>query len=179
MGVKPILAALFLLMLAVPAWGQDLDKGKRAYNRGDFAAALRQFEPLADQGNSVAQFHLGGMYGTGRGVYQSYVEAANWFRKAANQGNAPAQTLLGLLYSHGMGVPANDVEAVKWLNLAAANGHTDATELRDEIAQAMAPAQIAEAQELAREWQKAFEKRKSRSGGWPNPPMLFQLLAGR
>ena len=39
-----------------------------------------------------------------------------------------------------------------WLNLAAAAGAKDMRELRDKIALLMTPAQIAEAQKLAREW---------------------------
>jgi uncharacterized protein len=39
-----------------------------------------------------------------------------------------------------------------WFNLAAATGSKFATEARDDIAARMTPAQIAEAQKLAREW---------------------------
>ena len=47
-----IKAALFTLVLAVaaPVAAQDFDVGLEAYNRGDFAAALREFQPLAEQG---------------------------------------------------------------------------------------------------------------------------------
>ena len=39
-----------------------------------------------------------------------------------------------------------------WYNLAAANGGNKGAELRDGLAKRMTPAQIAEAQKLAREW---------------------------
>jgi hypothetical protein len=39
-----------------------------------------------------------------------------------------------------------------WYSLAATNGDKPAAELRDTIANQMTPAQIAEAQKLAREW---------------------------
>jgi hypothetical protein len=39
-----------------------------------------------------------------------------------------------------------------WFNLAAASGNKDASENRDIAAARMSPAQIAEAQRLAREW---------------------------
>jgi hypothetical protein len=39
-----------------------------------------------------------------------------------------------------------------WLNLAAAQGYQQALTKRADIAKLMAPAQIAEAQRLAREW---------------------------
>ena len=50
------------------------------------------------------------------------------------------------------GVPKNFVQAYKWYSLAATNGDKPAAELRDALAKQMTPAQIAEAQKLAREW---------------------------
>ncbi len=37
MGIKRILAALLLLTLAAPAWGQDGHKGLEAYDQRDYA----------------------------------------------------------------------------------------------------------------------------------------------
>ena len=59
---------------------------------------------------------------------------------------------LGLMHSQRRGVPKDDVLAYVWLNLAAASGYKDAAKSRDIVATKMAPAQIAEAQKLAREW---------------------------
>ncbi len=50
--MKPLLALLIFVMLAAPAWAQDLDKGKAAFDRGNYAAALREWRTLAEQGNS-------------------------------------------------------------------------------------------------------------------------------
>jgi len=76
----------------------------------------------------------------------------------AAQGNAKAQYVLGLIYAKGRGMPQDYVRAYMWLNLAAAhltnNARMDgATEDRDEVAQRMTPAQIAEAQRLAQQCQ--------------------------
>ena len=65
---------------------------------------------------------------------------------------AVAQFSLGVMYSKGRGVPQDYVQAHMWVNLAAAQGIEDARELRDILAELMTPAQIAEAQRLAREW---------------------------
>ena len=46
----------------------DFQKGLTAYDRGDYATALREWKPLAEQGNASAQFNLGVMYDKGRGV---------------------------------------------------------------------------------------------------------------
>jgi uncharacterized protein len=70
-----------------------------AYNRGEYATALRQFRPLAEQGNVLAQYSLGLMYSKGQGVTQNYAEAAKWYRKAADQGDDEAQYELGRLYN--------------------------------------------------------------------------------
>ena len=56
------------------------------------------------------------------------------------------------MYDDGQGVPHDIVQAYKLYSLAATNGDKPAAELRDTIANQMTPAQIAEAQKLAREW---------------------------
>ena len=53
MSMRCFFAALLLLMLAAPAWGQDFEKGLRAYEKRDYVTALRELRPLAEQGNSV------------------------------------------------------------------------------------------------------------------------------
>ena len=50
-------------------------------------------------------------------------------------------------------MPQDYVRAHMWFNLSAAQGNQDAAKNRDNIAKRMTPAQIAEAQKLAREWQ--------------------------
>jgi hypothetical protein len=78
---------------------------------------------------------------------------------AAEQGSARGQASLGILYEGGWGVTQDLVEAHKWLNLAAAGLSREddlrdiVVEARDRVAQRMTPAQIAEAQRLAREWE--------------------------
>ena len=50
------------LVLAVPAAGQDFDKGLEAAQSGDYATALREWRPLADAGYASAQNNVGLMY---------------------------------------------------------------------------------------------------------------------
>ena len=115
--LKRSLLALALILPTV-AWA-DFQAGLDAYNRGDFAEAYKQFLPLAEQGDAVAQLNLGFMYENGRGVPQDYGEAIRWYRQAAAQGYASAQYNLGLMYAYGIGVPQDDVRAYAWFNLAA------------------------------------------------------------
>jgi uncharacterized protein len=99
-----------------------LDDGFEAYQRGDYATALRLFRPLAEHGNPFAQFSLGVMYRKGQGVARDLRGAANWYRVAAEQGDALAQFSLGLMYYGGEGVTQDHREAVKWFRLAAEQG---------------------------------------------------------
>ncbi len=71
---------------------------------------------------------------------------------AAQTGAADALFELGMLYATGLDVDADLVVAHKWFNLAAMRGNGAALARRKEIALEMSPAQIAEAQKLAREW---------------------------
>jgi hypothetical protein len=79
------------------SWSADFQKGYTAYKSGDYATALREWEPLAKQGNAFAQYNLGLMYDKGRGVPQDYKTAVKWYRLAAEQGNAVAQERYGEL----------------------------------------------------------------------------------
>ncbi len=124
---RTICLTLALLLGSVgTGCGPDFDKGVAAYESGDFATALGEFRPLAEQGDADAQYNLGVMYEKGRGVPQDYKIALKWFTLAAEQGFAFAQTNLGNAYANGRGVPQNDKTAVKWYTLAAEQGHADA-----------------------------------------------------
>ncbi len=147
-----LIAALyagFTLGPTAPAWA-GVDEGVAAFMRGDYATAFREWRPLAEQGNASAQNNLGGMYGQGLGVTQDYVQALQWYRKAAEQGDAHAQYNLGSMYRDGQGVPQDYVQAYMWFKLAASR--LPPGEDRDIVAMRMTPAQISEAQKLAREW---------------------------
>ena len=114
-----------LLFSAGSAWA-DFDDGLAAFERGDYATALREWLPLAEPGDVSAQYFLGVMYSFGRGVPQNDAEAVKWYRKAAEQGVVPAQYNLGVAYDEGYGVPQNDAEAVKWYRKAAEQGFAQA-----------------------------------------------------
>jgi hypothetical protein len=125
----------------------------------DEAQALKWFRSAAERGDAVAQFNLGVMYSEGQGVPQDHAKAAKFYRLSADQGNPQAQYNLGLWYAEGDGGAPDHVAAHMWFNLAAAHfpasdnrGHSAAISSRDAVALQMTPAQIAEAQRLAREW---------------------------
>lgn len=148
---KAALAAACLAVSA-PAVAGPFEDGVAAYNRADYAAALRLWRPLAAQGLADAQYNLGLLYAKGQGVPQDYAEALKWWRLAQAQGYAGAQYNLGVMFANGQGVPQEYVLAHMLFNLAAAQGYADAAKRRDLVAARMTPAQIAEAQRLARDW---------------------------
>ncbi len=146
----PIALVLSTICLAVAACADDqVDM---------YASALRELRPLAEQGDATSQYNLGVLYANGQGVPKDYVQARQWYEQAATQDLALAQYNLGGLYAEGHGVPQDYVQALMWHSLAAANGHKDAATIRDAIATEMIPAQIAEAQELVREWTQNAEQ---------------------
>ncbi len=122
-------------------------------DKGDYATALKEWRPLAEQGDAEAQCNLGYMYKGGKGVPQDDAEAARWYRLAAVQGLDRAQFNLGIMYATGRGVQQDYVQAYLWFSLAAAQGHGSAQKFRDNVlAEDMTPAQVADAERLAREW---------------------------
>jgi uncharacterized protein len=84
--ILPVL--LFTLLVGTPAFSADFQKGLTAAKRGDFATALREWKPLAEQGDASAQQKMGWIYAHGRGVPKDYKTAVKWFRLAAKQGDA-------------------------------------------------------------------------------------------
>ena len=122
-GNAAFLTALLIVCPVVQALAADFQTGLEAYERGDLAAALREWRPLAEQGDAEAQYMLGLMYNDGMGVPKDDAEAANWYRKAAEQGDAGAQYNLGMMYAHGEGVSKDPVEATLWLRKAAEQRH--------------------------------------------------------
>ena len=83
----PVLMGFTLLLLSPTiGWSADFQKGLDADKRGDYATALREFEPLAEQGLALAQYTLGLMYAVGKGVLKDYVYAHMWGNIAASKG---------------------------------------------------------------------------------------------
>jgi TPR repeat protein len=124
MKLSAVLVALWLVPSVTLA--QDFDAGLRAAQAGDFETALKEWRPLAEQGNAGAQVNLGKMYAEGLGIPQDYAEAVKWYRLAAEQGISQAQKNLGARYDNGEGVPQDYAEAAKWYRLAAEQGNAAA-----------------------------------------------------
>ena len=89
--VVGLFLSIFLSIGAMgSAWAQDFQKGVEAAQEGDFATALGEWRPLAEQGDAPAQTALGFMYDKGEGVPQDKVMAHMWFNLASSYGSQQA-----------------------------------------------------------------------------------------
>ncbi len=120
-----LIALCAALLTAGPLWsGQE--EGIAAYNKKDYATAMKEFRPLAEAGDTQAQLLMGLMYDNGLGGQRDSALAFHWYQQAAEQGVARAQFNLGQLYEAGDGV-ARDLElALRWFAKAADNGFAEA-----------------------------------------------------
>ena len=123
---------LFGLLLAVGVLAAStsaqagVNEGRSAYKSKDFEVAMKEFKPLADSGEPIAQFYVGLMYDNGEGVLQSYPQAIVWYTKAADKGFAPAQSNLGVIYESGGLVERDFKKAAAYYQKAAEQGDTAA-----------------------------------------------------
>lgn len=143
---------LIACMAIFPAFPFDFAAGQKAYEARDYAAAIREWRPLADAGDAKSQFNMALLYYEGQGVPQNYSEAARWFQSAADQGYAKAQLNLGALYGAGRGVKRDFLRAYVWLSICAATGDDKCTAQRDLVAAKLNGKNLALAQKQAREW---------------------------
>jgi len=121
-----VAAAVAVTVLAGMAVAGPLEDGEAAYDRGDYAGAVRHWLPLAQQGNPRAENWLGVLYHNGQGVAQDDRTAVAWYRRAAERDDVVAQFNLAAEYVEGTGVPQDDAEAAKWFGRAASRGYPPA-----------------------------------------------------
>lgn len=181
MKMKTILYVMLVgLPLASGMCFAGFDEGLTAANKGDFATAILNWRPLAEQGNARAQLILGAMYADGQGVPQDYKEAVVWFRKAADQGFARAQFSLGVMYANGQGVPQLKVVAYALYNLSAASDPSEennAPRNRTKTADLMTTKEITAAQDLTREMAKQGNLLKALDGYIKKPTIKEKVVA--
>lgn len=89
-----------------------------AFDRADYATALRMWLPVAEGGDPEAQTYVGEIYEKGLGIRPDYRTAGLWYRRAANQGFSRAQINLGNLFEKGLGVPRDKAAALNWYRKA-------------------------------------------------------------
>jgi predicted nucleic acid-binding Zn-ribbon protein len=110
-----------------------------AFDRANYATALKVWLPLAEQGDQAAQTYVGEIFEKGLGVQPDYAVAATWYRRAAERGYSRAALNLGNLYERGLGVPRDPAQALSWYRRAAGP-----KEVSFEITPAAATAEVAQ-----------------------------------
>ena len=106
------------LALAAPAAAQSVAAGVEQWQKGDHAAAIAVWTPLAARGDPDAAFNLGQAHRLGKGVPLNLARAQTYLETAARKGHVDAATTLGLLlFQNG-----NRTGAMRWLRQAADAG---------------------------------------------------------
>jgi TPR repeat protein len=109
-------------VLASPSYADYADAVK-AYSRGDYASAYRQYLDLAQAGDVRAQGTVACMIQAGEGVPSDPGKALFWYIKAAERGLEPAQYSLGQAYENGVGTERDLARALNWYGKAAQQGN--------------------------------------------------------
>jgi TPR repeat protein len=117
-----LLGLLAGFAIAAPrAWAGE-DRGRAAYDRGDHAAAYKEWSAAAQRSDPAGEYGLGTLLLDGLGTKKDEKTGANWIRKAAEHGLTEAQVQLGLLYGAGRGLAQDYAQAAAWLRRAADKG---------------------------------------------------------
>ena len=77
------IAVLMLTIFTLPFGTSvlaDFQKGLDAYDREDYATALKEWKILAEEGDPSSQYNLGVMYRMGKGVARNDKEAVKWYQ---------------------------------------------------------------------------------------------------
>ena len=111
-------------LIPVQGSGDSFRKAEEAYMRGNYTTALKEWTPVAEQGDLTSQINLANMYRKGKGFLQNYKIAVKRYILPAEHGNALAQYNLGIMYSFVLGVLQEYKTSVKWYTLSAKQGDT-------------------------------------------------------
>jgi hypothetical protein len=96
-----------------------------AFDRANYATALKVWLPPAEGGDPAAQTYVGEIFEKGLGVPPDYGAAAQWYRRAAEKGYSRAAINLGNLLEKGLGVPKDPTQALTWYRRAAGLSELD------------------------------------------------------
>jgi TPR repeat protein len=129
-----LLGALLALAFSVslghaaptPMTSDPMLEGARHFQHADYKSAVAVWQPLAVQGNPVAQNNIGILYLDGKGVKQDTSEAVRYLSLSAASGSSLGQNNLGGLYREGKGVPRDYPRAAQWFAASAAQGNAAA-----------------------------------------------------
>lgn len=109
------------------------EQGLELEKQGDYENALKLYTQAAEQGDSNAQWRIGAIYYTGKGVNKNEAKGLQYLKSAAENGKAEAQFFICSCFLNGKGVTKDINEAIKWCELSASQGYDKALQFLDEI----------------------------------------------
>jgi hypothetical protein len=126
----------------IPFWTDEVRKGRKAYRKGEFEAAVRHFRMASEDGSPVADWYLAHMFRLGLGVKRDHAIAHSYYERVVN-GYSPdelsgrrlqivvdSQLRLANYTRHGIkdaGIEADPSRAAKqFLRIASNYGHPGA-----------------------------------------------------
>lgn len=115
-----------VIMAQMALKGKDKEKGAQSAAR--FYEMVASRDPEKDKYVAHAQYNLGALYYSGRGVGKDIPKAMSYYEESAKNGFVQAQTTLVVSYYRGTGVKKDKVQALKWILIAA--GHGDKKSLK-------------------------------------------------
>ncbi len=118
----------------------------------NYAAAAKWYQMAAERSNVDAQSKTALSFWTGRGVPKNLVRAHMWANLAAAGEQSRYQDKINAITA-GPGTPEEKQNLIQILRDSRQEPVKSAADVREAIEREMTPAQIAEAQRLAREWQ--------------------------
>lgn len=129
--MKTLILFLLITVCFVNKGLSGLKEAEDAQERGDYEAARKEYQALADQGDPKAMINLGLMYHTGEGAKQDYVKAMDWYLKAYAKKNGDALNNIGVMYRDGLGVSTNSkIAYLLFLAVHMEGMGSDATQIR-------------------------------------------------
>src|ERR1700722_6062770 len=86
--------------------------GEDAFNQGRYVDALKLWRKSAERedGDGEAEYRIGQMYRTGKGVFMNFAEAAHWCERASRRGHLAAKLDLAKILLSG----ASDADATRF-----------------------------------------------------------------
>ena len=105
------------------------DKGFKAYNKGNYELAYKEWLRLhRNDENRQAQYNIGLLYRNGQGVKKDNKFAFDWFLRAANQNHPGALRFIGLMHMEGNGnlstTVGSQISAFNYFSKALKQGDT-------------------------------------------------------
>lgn len=152
MRITGLIPVILLSVFLNRAWA-DIELARDLMEASRFEEAYAQLLPAAQAGNADAEELIGVMYAMGLGVERDDRRAFEWYLRSSMKGHPGAQSGVGWYYEVGRGMPAPDlVRGYMWYVLSAIGGDPDAAVSQQEIIKKMTTEQIAEAEELIKDY---------------------------